>query len=188
MSGSITVTPPYACWIGLTVGNTEIVGAGYARQPATLVYCADGTTVANNATIEWPEATADWGAIQYVQIWDAASAGNLLITLSPEVPVTVLQYDTARIQDAGIPTVVQSTPPRGFGRNLFGTGPYSTNRQFGPLGTLGEDSPFGLHGYGIGPYGVQPRGVLLDITFDTSGHVCATGLWAPGPFNIRVAA
>ena len=156
------VTIPLACWIGLAVAGAEVSGGSYARMPATLVYAVDGTTVANNATIEWPEASAGWGAIDSVQVWDAATAGNLLLSLSTAAVVTVAPYAIARISDADIQALLLPPLPRPYSMGPFGVGKFSTN--YDHLGAA-----------------TQP--VLLEITFDTSAHVCGPGQWAPGPWK-----
>jgi hypothetical protein len=64
---------------------TELTGNGYARvacNPLDANWSApvsgNGTTY-NVATITFPAATADWGTITHFGIYDASTAGNLLI-------------------------------------------------------------------------------------------------------------
>lgn len=57
--------------------GTEVTGGSYARQPLT-VSAASGGATANDADIEFPVATANWGTITHVGIRDAGSGGNLL--------------------------------------------------------------------------------------------------------------
>lgn len=91
--GSATFAKPTALYIALfsavTDGEagsvTEISGNGYARAA-----CAPGDsdwtqpvsgngTVSNAVTISFPAATGDWGVITAWGIFDAATAGNLLV-------------------------------------------------------------------------------------------------------------
>lgn len=58
-------------------GGTEVSGGGYARQAITFGAPASGQ-VQNSAAITFPQATADWGTITHVGIFDAGTAGNLL--------------------------------------------------------------------------------------------------------------
>jgi hypothetical protein len=69
-------------------GGTEVAGGSYARvavtNNATNFPAAGGTTLATKANtnpIEWPVATAGWGTVVGVGIYDAASAGNMLAYL-----------------------------------------------------------------------------------------------------------
>lgn len=185
MSG--TITAPYAGFVGLAVGGTEVTGGSYVREPVNLVISADGTTIANDATIEWPIATADWGTVDHVQIWDQVTGGTQQVIVPTHIPVEVAMYDIARISDAGIPLIIIPTPPRPYSMGAFGIGPFSTNRNLAPS-TLDEPSAFGVSGFGVGAYGIAPIGVVLTVTFDTSTHVCEPGTWAPGPFGIKMAA
>lgn len=94
-------TPPATMYFALfTVapteagGGTEVSGGSYARVAvaSTLANWAGtqgaGTTVAssgtggstsNNAVITFPAPTANWGTVVAVGVFDAASAGNLLL-------------------------------------------------------------------------------------------------------------
>jgi len=83
---------PSALYVGLittlTDGEagtvTEVAGGSYARvarNPLDTnwdVTTTTGTT-ANTASIQFPAATADWGTVTSLGIWDAATGGNLLI-------------------------------------------------------------------------------------------------------------
>jgi hypothetical protein len=62
-------------------GGTEVTGGSYARQPITFgvpSQGADAATCANSAEIAFPVATANWGTITHVALYDAASSGNML--------------------------------------------------------------------------------------------------------------
>tara|TARA_R100000655_G_scaffold74485_1_gene113013 strand:+ start:6790 stop:7182 length:393 start_codon:yes stop_codon:yes gene_type:complete len=62
-----------------TGGGTEISGGAYARQTAAFtVSGTNPTTATNSAAIEYPTATADYGTVVAVGIFDALSGGNLL--------------------------------------------------------------------------------------------------------------
>jgi hypothetical protein len=96
-------------------------------------------------------------------------------------PVDVAQYAIARIPPAGI-QMVRQPAPRTFGTGTFGIGRYGTTSTFYPIGS-GVGSPYGVGPYGVGPYETLTLGILLEITFDSSQHECAPGIWAPGPFK-----
>ena len=57
-------------------GGTEVSGGGYARQAVT--FTVSGNTASNTAAIEWPVATASYGTVTDVGVFDAASGGNLI--------------------------------------------------------------------------------------------------------------
>ena len=57
-------------------GGTEVSGGGYARQAVT--FTVSGNTASNTAAIEWPVATAGYGTVTDVGVFDAASGGNLI--------------------------------------------------------------------------------------------------------------
>lgn len=57
-------------------GGTEVTGGSYARQSASFTVTLD--TAATSANILFPTATADWGTITHVAIWDSLSGGNML--------------------------------------------------------------------------------------------------------------
>jgi hypothetical protein len=64
-------------------GGTEVTGGAYARQTLNPLDAnwTDPTTTGttdNASAITFPTATANWGTITHVGIFDAASAGNLL--------------------------------------------------------------------------------------------------------------
>jgi len=96
-------TPPATIYLALytvaptdTGGGTEVSGGGYARQSFTLTAATAGST-SNSADIVFPTATADWGTIVAVGIFDAATAGNLLWYGNLSTSKTVLNGDTFKI-------------------------------------------------------------------------------------------
>ncbi|HEY2621194.1 MAG TPA: hypothetical protein VGI78_27910 [Acetobacteraceae bacterium] len=179
------LTIPFDAFVGLVpVGSSaELAGNGYARQAAHFEYAADGVTICNVAAIQWQAAKPlTWGAIDLVELWDAPTGGSSISTLLPtSATVLVSQYAIARIPPAGI-QVVQKRAPRPFGTSTFGVGRFGTGTAVYPIGS-GIGSPYGVGGYGVGPYETLSIGVPLEITFDTSQHVCEPGEWLPGPFQ-----
>lgn len=57
--------------------GTEVSGGSYARQSITFGAPSNGVT-SNSVAIEFPQATASWGTIQYIGIRDNLTGGNLL--------------------------------------------------------------------------------------------------------------
>lgn len=112
-----TFTPPATTYVALftvapsdTGGGTEVTGGSYARvavtssltnwagtQAAASTVASSGTngTTSNNAAITFPAPTANWGSIVAFGLFDAASAGNLLIYGNLTTPKTVNNGDAA---------------------------------------------------------------------------------------------
>ena len=83
--GTGAYTMPSSVYVGLSTGSfaddnsgTELTGNGYARVAATFNAAASGTAD-NSAAIEFSAATASWGTVSHFGLFDASSAGNLLI-------------------------------------------------------------------------------------------------------------
>jgi hypothetical protein len=84
--GGNAYTAPSTLYVALytvapsdTGGGTEVSGGAYARQTATFsVSGTNPTTASNTAAIEYPTATADYGTVVAVGVFDASSSGNLL--------------------------------------------------------------------------------------------------------------
>lgn len=82
---STSVTRPTAWYVALFTSNpaedasgTEVStsGTAYARQSAS--FTVSGNTASNSAAIEFPTATASYGTVTHIGVFDAASAGNLI--------------------------------------------------------------------------------------------------------------
>lgn len=82
-------TPPANVYVGLFTaapsdsgGGTEVTGGSYARVAVTTTggWTAPGAAglTDNVADIVFPTASANWGTVVAIGIFDAASAGNLL--------------------------------------------------------------------------------------------------------------
>jgi hypothetical protein len=84
--GGSAYTAPSTLYVALytvapsdTGGGTEVSGGAYARQTAAFsVSGTNPTTASNTAAIEYPTATADYGTVVAVGVFDASSSGNLL--------------------------------------------------------------------------------------------------------------
>jgi len=57
-------------------GGTELSGNAYVRKAVN--FATSGATTSNNAAIEFPTATGNWGTVTHVGVFDAASSGNLM--------------------------------------------------------------------------------------------------------------
>ena len=80
-----SVTRPTAWYLALFTSNpaddasgTEVStsGTAYARQSAT--FTVSGDTASNSAAIEFPTATASFGTVSHVAVFDASTGGNMI--------------------------------------------------------------------------------------------------------------
>ena len=84
--GSTTFTRPTNYYVGLltatpsdSTDGTEVTGGSYARQICAFTITGTGTAqAANTSAITFPTATADWGIVGWIGIYDAVSSGNLV--------------------------------------------------------------------------------------------------------------
>lgn len=95
-------TRPTAWYVGLftaapsdTGGGTEVSGGSYARQ--SVAFTVSGNLATNSAAIEWPTATADWGTITHIAVFDALSGGNMLVHAALTSSKTISTGDVLRI-------------------------------------------------------------------------------------------
>ena len=78
-----SLTRPTALYVALFTSNpdedasgTEVSGGGYARQ--SVAFTVSGNTASNLAAIEFPTATASYGTVTHIGVFDASSGGNLI--------------------------------------------------------------------------------------------------------------
>ena len=79
-----------------TGGGTEVSGGAYARQSMAFSVSGTGTLATNSAAVEYPTATADYGTVVAVGIFDASTSGNLLAYASLTANKTVASGDVFR--------------------------------------------------------------------------------------------
>jgi hypothetical protein len=77
-------TSPAAVYVSLHTADptdagtgTEVAGGSYIRQSATFGAPSNGVST-TTADVTFPQATANWGTIGWIGIWDAQTTGNLL--------------------------------------------------------------------------------------------------------------
>ena len=85
-------------------GVTEPSAGGYARvaTAATDWNAASGGQITNATDIVFPQATADWGTVSYIVLYDAATGGNLLAYAALTTAKTVQSGDTAQFSAGDI--------------------------------------------------------------------------------------
>ena len=97
-----SVTRPTAWHLALFTSNpaedasgTEVSGGGYARQAAT--FTVSGNTASNSGAIEYPTATAGYGTVSHVGVFDASSGGNLISYAALTTSKTIDTGDVFRV-------------------------------------------------------------------------------------------
>lgn len=79
------VTRPTAWYLALFTSNpaedgsgTEVSGTGTAYARQSVSFTVSGNTASNSAAVEFPTATASYGTVTHVGVYDASSGGNLI--------------------------------------------------------------------------------------------------------------
>ena len=78
-----------------TGGGTEVSGGAYARQSAT--FTVSGNTASNSGALEYPTATAPYGTVTAVGVFDAATVGNLIAYATLTTSKTIDTGDVLRL-------------------------------------------------------------------------------------------
>lgn len=78
--------------------GTEVSGGSYARTAASFA-TASGTSglVATDSDVTFPTATATWGVVGWIGLWDAASGGNMLYHTALDASKTIDSGDIFKI-------------------------------------------------------------------------------------------
>jgi hypothetical protein len=117
-------TGPTSLYVGLftaapsdTGGGTEVTGGSYARvavtsslanwagtQAAASTVASSGTsgTTSNNGSIAFATPSATWGTVTHFGIFDASTAGNLLIYGALTTSKTINSGDTVSFAAAAL--------------------------------------------------------------------------------------
>jgi threonine dehydrogenase-like Zn-dependent dehydrogenase len=99
-----TYTPAANMYVGLYTaaptdagGGTQVSGGSYARVSVAFTVSGTSTLCTNSAAVEFTAATASWGTIVAVGVFDASTAGNLLAWADLTVNKTIDTGDIFRI-------------------------------------------------------------------------------------------
>jgi hypothetical protein len=100
---NIPYTSPTTVYLALFTSDptdantgTEVSGGSYQRQQITFNAPTDGM-VSNSNEILFPVATANWGTITHIGIFDAATGGNLLFYGAVITSKTISTNDQLKI-------------------------------------------------------------------------------------------
>lgn len=103
-----TYTSPSVIYVGLYTSDptdantgTEVSGGSYARTAVTFGAPSNGTAT-NNAAVEFPQATANWGTVGWIGILDAASGGNLMYHTALDVSKPIDIGDIFKISSGNL--------------------------------------------------------------------------------------
>ena len=96
------VTRPTAWYLGLFTaapgeagGGTEVSGGGYVRKAVT--FSVSGNLATNSAAVEFDVATADWGTITDIAVFDANTGGNQIAYATLTTSKTIATGDVLRV-------------------------------------------------------------------------------------------
>lgn len=81
--------------------GTEVSGGGYARQAVTMGAPSDGVSN-SSADVEFPQATASFGTVSHVGIYDASTGGNLLFHTALDSSKTIATGDVFKIASGSL--------------------------------------------------------------------------------------
>jgi len=103
LGANATFTAPSNVYLGLSTGSlgdddsgTELTGNNYSRVSVSFGAAASGT-MSNDAAIEFAAATGSWGSVSHWGLYDASSAGNLLVHGSFTTAKTIASGDVLKI-------------------------------------------------------------------------------------------
>ena len=102
--GGAAYTAPATLYLALHTANPDEDGSGaevstsgtaYARQ--TVAFTTSGNTTSNTSAVEYATATANFGTVTHVGVWDASTAGNLLAYAALTSSKTIETGDVFRV-------------------------------------------------------------------------------------------
>ena len=108
------VTRPSSFYVALFTPNpaedasgTEVstTGTAYARQSVT--FSVSGNTATNTAAIEFPTATASYGTVTHVGVYDASTGGNLIAYAALTTSKAIETGDVMRINASDLDVTME---------------------------------------------------------------------------------
>jgi len=79
-----------------TGGGTEVSGGAYVRK--SVAFTTTGDTTSNNAAVEWPTASANWGTVSHIGVFDSLSGStNLMAYAELTTSKTISSGDVFRV-------------------------------------------------------------------------------------------
>ena len=97
-----SATRPTAWYVGLFTSDptdadsgTEVSGGSYARTAVT--FSVTGNAATNTAGVEFPAATASWGTVSHIAVYDASTGGNMLFHTALDTAKVITDGDVFRL-------------------------------------------------------------------------------------------
>ena len=90
----------YTATPGETGGGTEVTGGAYVRK--AVAFTTTGNTTSNTAAVEYPTATANYGTVTSVGVFDASTSGNLMAYAALSSSKTIETGDVFRVPAADL--------------------------------------------------------------------------------------
>jgi len=92
-----TYTAPATVYVALFTSDptdagtgTQVSGGSYARTAVTFnAPAGTGGSITNNANVQFPQATASWGVVTHIGIFDALTGGNMLYYTPLDIAKTI---------------------------------------------------------------------------------------------------
>lgn len=81
--------------------GTEVSGGSYVREAITFNPATNGTS-SNNGVVQFDTATANWGTVSHVAVFDASTGGNMLFYGAVTVSKTITTGDTFQVGDENL--------------------------------------------------------------------------------------
>lgn len=103
-----TYTSPATVYVALFTtdptdagSGTELSGSAYARTAVTFGAPSNGVTT-NSADVTFPTATASWGVVTHIGLYDASTSGNLLFHTPLDSSKTIDSGDIFKIASGSL--------------------------------------------------------------------------------------
>lgn len=107
-----TFTSPSTIYVSLHTADptdagtgTEVSGGSYARKTVTFGAPSNGVT-SSNADVTFDTATANWGTITHIGLWDSLTTGNLLYHTALDIPKVIDTNDIFKINSGALTVTI----------------------------------------------------------------------------------
>ena len=104
----VAFTAPAAIYVALFTtdptdagSGTQVSGGSYARTAITFAAPTDGVSL-SNADCTFPTATAGWGTVGYIGLFDASTGGNMLYYTPLDIAKTIDTGDVFKIASGNL--------------------------------------------------------------------------------------
>lgn len=102
--GGNAYTAPGTLYLALHTANpdedgsgTEVSTSGTAYARETVAFTVSGNTATTSGAVEYSTATANFGTVTHVGVWDASTSGNLLAYAALTSSKTIETGDVFRV-------------------------------------------------------------------------------------------